>query len=156
RARPRHPQMLAPYPREFSGDRHRSRASLLPSDSSTSASEAPEGRLTNRVASRIFFNNNGTPQPAGEPRVESSEGHGVRPTVLILCVIVLGAGAPLRAPGAEPPATQAEFFEQKIRPLLSSRCFECHGPKKHKGGLRLDSRSSILTGGDSGPALVPG
>jgi hypothetical protein len=80
----------------------------------------------------------------------------VRNTVLILWVIVLGAGAPLRAPGAEPSATQAEFFEQKIRPLLSSRCFECHGPKKHKGGLRLDSRASILEGGDSGPALVPG
>src|SRR5438309_1522173 len=28
--------------------------------------------------------------------------------------------------------------------------------KKHKGNLRLDSRESILKGGDTGPAVVPG
>src|SRR5437588_9497366 len=50
-----------------------------------------------------------------------------------------------------------EFFEKKIRPLLTQRCFECHSPeKKVKGGLRLDSREGWQTGGDTGPALVPG
>jgi mono/diheme cytochrome c family protein len=50
----------------------------------------------------------------------------------------------------------SEFFEKSVRPLLSANCFECHGPKKQKGGLRLDSRAALLTGGDSGPAIVPG
>ncbi len=50
-----------------------------------------------------------------------------------------------------------EFFEKKIRPLLTDRCFECHSPeKKVKGGLRLDSREGWQTGGDSGAAIVPG
>src|SRR5262249_21697636 len=31
-----------------------------------------------------------------------------------------------------------------------------HGEKKQRGGLRLDSRASILEGGDQGPAIVPG
>ncbi len=47
-------------------------------------------------------------------------------------------------------------FEQRIRPLLIANCIECHGPDKQKGGLRLDSRDGWQTGGDSGPALVPG
>ena len=53
--------------------------------------------------------------------------------------------------------TDTEFFEKKIRPLLEQRCLECHSPeKKVKGGLRLDSREGWQTGGDSGPAIVPG
>ena len=48
------------------------------------------------------------------------------------------------------------FFEARVRPLLEARCQECHGPEAKKGGLRLDSRASILEGGDSGPAIIPG
>ena len=50
----------------------------------------------------------------------------------------------------------AVFFESKVRPLLVEHCMECHGEKKAKGGLRLDHRGGWETGGDSGPALVPG
>jgi hypothetical protein len=58
-------------------------------------------------------------------------------------------------------STSAEdlaFFEKKVRPLLASRCQECHSArtKKKRGGLFLDSRDHILAGGDSGPAVVPG
>src|SRR5262249_42598021 len=38
----------------------------------------------------------------------------------------------------------------------AENCHQCHGPEKQRGGLRLDSRSALLTGGDSGPAIVPG
>ena len=62
----------------------------------------------------------------------------------------------LQAAAALPPAG-AEFFEKKVRPLLEEHCLECHSPaSKVKGGLRLDSESGWKTGGDSGPALVPG
>jgi len=62
------------------------------------------------------------------------------------------------------PATVAvadervEFFEKKIRPVLVEHCYECHavGAKKIRGGLLLDSRETSRTGGDSGPAVVPG
>src|SRR5262245_1557108 len=51
-----------------------------------------------------------------------------------------------------------EFFEQKIRPLLADKCYECHSAssKKLKGGLRLDFRDGVRKGGDSGPAISPG
>ncbi|MGL6073783.1 MAG: PSD1 and planctomycete cytochrome C domain-containing protein [Fimbriiglobus sp.] len=47
-----------------------------------------------------------------------------------------------------------EFFENRIRPLLTERCYACHSEKsgKSKGGLKLDAQASILAGGDSGPA----
>jgi hypothetical protein len=50
----------------------------------------------------------------------------------------------------------AELFEKKIRPALVTSCIPCHGPDKVKAGLRLDSRSALLRGGDSGPAVKPG
>ncbi len=49
-----------------------------------------------------------------------------------------------------------KFFETKIRPLLSDQCFKCHGEKKQKANLRLDSLQHILQGGDGGAAVTPG
>jgi len=56
----------------------------------------------------------------------------------------------------KPNPAQLEFFEKSVRPLLAEKCFTCHGPEKQKAGLRLDARASILEGGESGPAIVPG
>jgi len=61
------------------------------------------------------------------------------------------------ASDAAAPAPDAAFFESKVRPLLTQRCFECHShDRKIKGGLTLDSRSGWEKGGDTGPALIPG
>jgi len=54
-----------------------------------------------------------------------------------------------------------QFFEQKIRPVLVQHCYSCHSveaqsAKKLQGGLYLDSAAGATTGGDTGPALVPG
>jgi hypothetical protein len=58
--------------------------------------------------------------------------------------------------GAEPSPEAVRFFESRIRPVLVDNCFKCHADKKQRGGLRIDSRAALLTGGDQGPALVPG
>ena len=56
-----------------------------------------------------------------------------------------------------PTQMQLEFFEKKVRPLLAKHCYECHSvtSKKYQAGLLVDSRASLLKGGDSGEALVP-
>ncbi|MBA4190336.1 MAG: hypothetical protein C0467_20305 [Planctomycetaceae bacterium] len=46
-----------------------------------------------------------------------------------------------------------DHFEKSVRPLLVEHCLRCHGPDKQKGGLRVDSREALLTGGESGPAI---
>ena len=48
------------------------------------------------------------------------------------------------------------FFESKIRPILVRRCYSCHGPAKQESGLRLDSQSALLAGGDSGVVIIQG
>jgi Protein of unknown function (DUF1553)/Protein of unknown function (DUF1549)/Planctomycete cytochrome C len=64
--------------------------------------------------------------------------------------------APIQSKADEPEGIS--FFERKIRPVLVKECYPCHSSeaKRVKGGLRLDSKASVLKGGDSGPALVPG
>jgi hypothetical protein len=48
-------------------------------------------------------------------------------------------------------------FARDVRPLLEQRCFKCHGEKKQRGGLRLDSREAALRKADSGAtAITPG
>ena len=59
-------------------------------------------------------------------------------------------------PGPEVRASLEQYFEQKVRPLLAENCYSCHGGKKQKGGLRLDSLEAILKGGEAGPVVVPG
>jgi hypothetical protein len=48
------------------------------------------------------------------------------------------------------------FFETRIRPVLATDCLPCHGGKKTESGLKVDSRDSLLHGGDRGPAIVVG
>lgn len=64
---------------------------------------------------------------------------------------------PLHATAEEKESGRA-FFEKEVQPILERRCFECHshGSGKAKGGLVLDSKTGWETGGETGPALVPG
>jgi len=52
-------------------------------------------------------------------------------------------------------ADPAEFFENKVRPLLANRCYSCHALTP-QSGLAVNSRAALLKGGTRGPALVPG
>lgn len=57
--------------------------------------------------------------------------------------------------GAVFPESPREFFLSKVMPVLSANCVGCHGDKP-QAGLKLDSRESLMKGGRSGPAVVPG
>ncbi len=43
-----------------------------------------------------------------------------------------------------------------VLPILYRRCVMCHGPEYQQGQLDVRARTSMLKGGVSGPALVPG
>lgn len=56
-------------------------------------------------------------------------------------------------------STGIAFFEQNVRPVLVTHCYECHSAKAKelKANLYLDSKAGWEKGGDSGePAIVPG
>ncbi|MFM1800698.1 MAG: hypothetical protein RJA81_50, partial [Planctomycetota bacterium] len=44
-------------------------------------------------------------------------------------------------------------YAKDVRPLLKSRCYSCHGALAKKAGLRLDTKSLMVAGGDSGNIL---
>ncbi|HZZ76915.1 MAG TPA: DUF1549 domain-containing protein, partial [Gemmataceae bacterium] len=75
--------------------------------------------------------------------------------LLLLAASVCVAPA-LSAQEKQPTSAAVQFFERKVRPVLAAHCFECHGEKRQRGDLRLDSRAAILEGGEQGPAIVPG
>ncbi len=69
----------------------------------------------------------------------------------------LGARIAQVAPAYRDAPADGPDFYRDIRPLLESRCYDCHQGSKAKGGLRLDRLADALRGGDAdGPALVPG
>ncbi len=76
----------------------------------------------------------------------------------ILSITILFTTASI---GADDPTLDREgldFFETKIRPVLVEHCYQCHAAnsKTLRGGLLVDTRQGLLTGGESGPAVVPG
>ena len=82
----------------------------------------------------------------------------ILPTVIKRLTLLCSLFLVIPAFAAEDETRRAldKFFENEVRPILSNRCFECHGEKKQKGGLRADHIGYLKTGGDTGPALVPG
>ncbi|MBI3878056.1 MAG: hypothetical protein HY300_19200, partial [Verrucomicrobia bacterium] len=44
-------------------------------------------------------------------------------------------------------------YAKQIKPLLSARCYSCHGALKQKAGLRLDTGANVRKGGKDGPVL---
>ena len=52
-------------------------------------------------------------------------------------------------------ATDVDYATD-IKPLLAEKCGSCHGVLRQESGLRLDTQPLMVTGGDSGAAVVPG
>lgn len=70
----------------------------------------------------------------------------VRPAFFSL--ILVAAALPLHAEDA--------FFAKRVAPILQDKCVQCHGEKKQKGKLRLDSYAWLMKGGENGPVITPG
>jgi hypothetical protein len=71
-------------------------------------------------------------------------------TAAVWCAVVAGVAA-----AADPQID----FNRDVRPILSDRCFSCHGPdhEDRQAGLRLDVRDDAIAELDSGmTAVVPG
>src|SRR5262249_20797046 len=78
-----------------------------------------------------------------------------RKLALVFLVVVPSAALAQRASGEE----RTVGYRRDILPLLSDRCFKCHGPDSatRKAGLRLDREDAATAELDSGAkAIVPG
>ena len=57
---------------------------------------------------------------------------------------------------AEIKRTTTVDFEKEILPLLKNNCLACHNQTTTKAELVLENPKTILKGGETGPAVVPG
>ncbi len=77
----------------------------------------------------------------------------------ILLLLLLGAvSTNAAAPAQQFTKAQLDFYETKVRPVLSQTCYKCHSAtsEKIKAGLVVDTREGLLKGGETGPAVIPG
>lgn len=59
-------------------------------------------------------------------------------------------------PIANVQRAEAVQFQKDILPLLQKSCLACHSASEKQGALVLETPQTMRTGGDSGPALIPG
>ncbi|MEO6001284.1 MAG: c-type cytochrome domain-containing protein [Chitinophagaceae bacterium] len=54
-----------------------------------------------------------------------------------------------------PNIQEAAVYADVINPMLQTKCYSCHGPKKQKGKLRVDDPLLLMQGGKDGAVIVP-
>jgi mono/diheme cytochrome c family protein len=101
--------------------------------------ESEESRLYELIT-------NGT-MPPGEAHL------GERDIEIIRGWIDAGAPSP---DGREAKEAIAAATYDDIIPVVLNHCTACHGLRRQEGGLDLRTHESMLRGGKSGPAIVPG
>src|SRR5204863_7465300 len=83
-------------------------------------------------------------------------------TMTVLAFLWVGCGVasakitPDQAKALPPPANHKIDFLKEIKPIFEASCIKCHGRGRTKGDLSIESRDTLLKGGESGPAIVPG
>jgi mono/diheme cytochrome c family protein len=78
--------------------------------------------------------------------------------IIVASALLLSSGGPATAEKS-PSAGMEKLFTLEVKPMLSEKCFGCHGApdKKLKGGLDVTTRAAFVKGGDEYPdTLVPG
>ncbi len=99
--------------------------------------------------------------PRRRPRLVQFFSRRLLLTAMSLAILVSVGTAVLSADETpqksnRPNAEQIRFFENTIRPLLASYCYDCHGADVQESELRLDTLAGILTGGKGGTSVKPG
>lgn len=63
-----------------------------------------------------------------------------------------------QAPEREPITNiqEAVVYRDLVAPILEQKCYKCHGARKQKGKLRLDTREWLLKGGENGEVILAG
>ncbi|MFO0891647.1 MAG: DUF1553 domain-containing protein [Isosphaeraceae bacterium] len=92
------------------------------------------------------------------PPIQANRSRAAAPPIpptRLLAAACLVAALRVACPAGEGSSAPVDYTHD-VKPLLSKRCYACHGALKRSSGLRLDTVGLIRKGGDSGPAIMPG
>src|SRR5947207_2247991 len=78
------------------------------------------------------------------------------PLLLLFGLNAMGKLNPQQIQALPSAASDPVVFSRDIKPIFDASCVKCHGRGRSKGGFRLDTRDTLLKGGDSGPAVLKG
>lgn len=82
--------------------------------------------------------------------------------LLALLALILTEGSYAQNPPENPgpskalPTQDPNPYADRIQPILAKYCVACHSHDAPESNLKLLSLASMITGGDAGPALIPG
>lgn len=91
----------------------------------------------------------------------SGQSSDIKSQRIFFCLITAVVGLLVTGCGKDEAESHAQAlvdveFSAHIKPILEQKCVNCHGSKRQKGGLRLDTREAAIAGGNIGPAFVEG
>src|SRR4030081_1926672 len=72
-----------------------------------------------------------------------------------LVLVLSGLTFAYRLAGAD-QAPKTPLFERDVFPILTARCFKCHGLEARKSGLDLRTPPLVFRGTDKGPVVTKG
>lgn len=72
-----------------------------------------------------------------------------------LAVAMIPPGNNVSASGGDPAPASREYYTTKVVPIFQKSCNNCHDSNA-KGGLRLDSYTGVMAGGDDGAVVQAG
>ncbi len=73
--------------------------------------------------------------------------------VLLKIVVAVCIDSGAFAQAVDPPAATVDYLRD-VQPILEANCYDCHAQEEQSSGLRLDTRTAILRGGNRGATVV--
>lgn len=57
---------------------------------------------------------------------------------------------------ATPDPSDPAFYTSHVAPIFKAKCASCHAGAHHHGGFSINTKASVMKGGEDGPVIVPG
>ena len=98
-------------------------------------------------------------QSTNDEHLMSGRGDTVKPALSSIGIrhsFVIGISSFVILSASQSRAADSIDYIREIKPILTQRCFPCHGAIKQNSKLRLDTVASMLRGGSRGAVIVPG